>query len=175
MEYRNWKEYKQRMRRIRCNCWQCLHHSLRQTISRSQTFLLLFFSKWGTIREGSIVEDQLSGQSLLWLAVTCHTCHTRACVCISSATGTTVGKLELDSSTSCRYYNAVHMHGHRITLSTLRSIPVLHTPLASLLSNHLMPLSRILNKDHNSCIRGPQVNEILHMLSIHKMACNAPS
>ena len=49
-----------------------------------------------------------------------------------------------------------------------------HT-VGKLTVNLLTPLSRILNKDHNSCTRGPQVNEILHMLSIHKMACNVPS
>ena len=68
MEHGNQK-YKQRTRSIHCDGWQCLHYSMHQKSLVLRHFSYCFFSKvhrrWGTLREGSIVEGQLSGQSLL--------------------------------------------------------------------------------------------------------------
>ena len=67
------------------------------------------------------------------VAVTCHTSHRRACVCMSSTTGTTVGNLEPPDSSPCASI-LICMDTDCFVLSTLRPIPILRTPLASLLS-----------------------------------------
>ena len=95
--------------------------------------------------------------------------------CTSSVTGTTWRKLEqLDlSSHACIAFLRICIDTRSLLfVHTLANSHILH-PVGKLTVYPFTPFSWILNKDHDLYTCEPQVNEILHMFSIHKMACIA--
>ena len=106
------------------------------------------------------------------------TCHTSlsAHVCTSLATGTTWRMLEPPDSSPYAGIALLRIYMDTESLSFVHTLVNVRTPhtVGKLTIYLLTPLSRILNKDQDSYTRESQVNEILHMFSIHKMACNAP-
>ena len=96
----------------------CIIHCAKQS-HVFRHFSYWFFSqvhRWGTIREGSIVEDQLSGQSLLCCSDFSYLSYEGSHMYVFGSWHHMGKTWTTRLFTSCRYYIAVHVHGHRIAL-----------------------------------------------------------
>ena len=116
------------------------------------------------------------------------TCHTKACICISSATGTTVGKFAPPDSSPCASILICMDTELLCFVHTLANSSTPHT-VGKPIVNLLTPLSQILNKDHNlwmkSCTCFPYIKwpvmchqiwrhkrQILHPLRASRLFCS---
>ena len=101
-------------------------------------------------------------------------CHTspRACVCMISTTGTTQGKLEPPEFSPRAGFALLYMDTE--SLCFVHALAHSRTPHIPVGEFTVYPLPSFSHKDHDLYTRESQVNEILHMFSIHKMACIVP-